>query len=58
MTNGDHIRQMLTDEYIVENCFCIFFDNCSDCPLNNVEKCQDKHIRFEWLKQEVQNNDG
>lgn len=30
MTNGNTIRKMLTDEYIIENCFCIFFDKCSD----------------------------
>lgn len=29
MTNGYIIRQMLTDEYIIENCF---FDKCNDCP--------------------------
>ncbi len=57
MTNGDNIRKMFTDEYIVENCFCMLFDKCIDCPLNNVEKCYDKNVRLEWLKQEVQSNE-
>ena len=57
MTNGDNIRKMLTDEYIVENCFCIFFDDCCDCPLCDIVDCHDIQTRLAWLKQEVQNNE-
>jgi hypothetical protein len=52
-TNGDCIRNMLTDEYIVKNCFCVFFDECCDCPLCAIANCQDTQTRLEWLKQEV-----
>lgn len=57
MTNGDLIRNMLTDEYIVKNCFCIFFDTCCDCPLCDIENCKDIQVRLEWLKQEVRNDE-
>lgn len=57
MTNGDLIRNMLTDEYIVKNCFCIFFDTCCDCPLCGIENCHDTQTRLAWLKQEVNTND-
>lgn len=57
MTNGDLIRKMLTDEYIVKNCFCIFYDTCCDCPLYYIENCKDIQVRLAWLKQEVNEYD-
>ena len=55
MTNGDYIRNKLTDEYIVENCFCIFWEDCPDCPLAKIKDCKNYDLRMEWLKKENTN---
>lgn len=55
MTNADHVRQM-ADEELAES---ISFIDCSKCQLFNTHcegRCREKFL--EWLKQEVQNNDG
>ena len=56
MTNCDRIRKM-TDEELAE-----LFDKCADCQMciDNPSKCKMECIDgyMQWLKQEVQNNDG
>lgn len=52
MTNGDRLRSMLTDETIAEKYFCVFWDECCDCPLNKYYNynCIDIKIRLNYLK--------
>lgn len=51
LTNGDYIREKLSNEYIAEYMFCVFFDDCCDCPLNAIDgECTDVQTRLEWLR--------
>lgn len=55
MTNADRIRKM-TDEELAESISSL---DCPKCPLFDTHcegRCREKLL--EWLKQEVQNNDG
>ena len=52
VTNGDRIREMLTDENIAKNYFCAFYDDCPDCPLYKIVDCENINIRLEWLRSE------
>jgi hypothetical protein len=53
MTNGDKIRAMLTDEVIAKRFFCMFYDICSDCPIEHAENCISIEERMKWLQSEV-----
>lgn len=59
MTNGDRLRQSMTDMVIASENFCIFFDECEDCPLHpfGSDECTKISRRLEWLAQEVDEND-
>lgn len=55
MTNGDYIRQKMSDEYIAQE-FCgivaPFDGDCDDCPLCDNPKCALYEERIKWLKAE------
>lgn len=55
MTNGDYIRQMMSDEYIAQE-FCgivaPFDGDCDDCPLYKNPNCGSFEERLKWLKAE------
>ena len=52
MTNGDKLREMMTDENIAKNYFCAFYDDCPDCPLYKIVDCENINTRLEWLRSE------
>lgn len=57
MTNGDKLRAMMNDNYLAAVMFCAIYDECCDCPLNDItDECTDVQTRLEWLKQEVSEN--
>jgi hypothetical protein len=55
MTNGDYIRQMMSDEYIARG-FCglvyPFDGDCDVCPLYDNPKCGSFEERLKWVKAE------
>lgn len=58
MTNGDKLRAMMNDNYLADVLFCAMYDECCDCPLNDIlGECTDVQARLEWLKQEVSEGD-
>ena len=52
MTNGDKIREWLTDENIAKNFFCVFYEYCPDCPLYKIVGCENINTRLKWLRSE------
>lgn len=55
MTNGDYIRQKMSDDYIAQE-FCgivsPFDGDCDDCPLCDNPNCALYEERIKWLKAE------
>lgn len=53
MTNGDYIRQKMTDDYIAQE-FCgivsPFDGDCDDCPLCDNPNCALYEERIKWVK--------
>ena len=52
MTNGDKLRETMTDENIAKNYFCAFYDDCPDCPLYKIVECENIDTRLGWLRSE------
>jgi hypothetical protein len=55
MTNGDYIRQKMTDEYIAQEfcgIVCPFSYDCDTCPLCDNPNCESFEERLKWLKLE------
>ena len=54
MTNGDVIRNKITDDDIAHYTTCGDMESCETCPFYNLDSCKDFSARVRWLGEDAQ----